>query len=241
METEALSVDPTIVSRYLADQLTDSELAAFEAALAHDPAVLRELEATARLKVGLHRLRATGELDELLREAPAVPSFTWIAVAAGVVALGIGIALWRPTSEPVGRPFLATASSMLSNEAGRPLPLSGAYVVMRTRAEELTRIELPPGRAAIELRVFPQLMTQPPTYRATLIREVPGSAANESAAVLRGLHSDQEGFVRLYVDSAKLRTGRYRLVLGGETAEADNSETFELNVVPRAADGGGLQ
>ena len=48
--------DPTMASRYLADQLSDSEREAFEASLLRNPDVARELEATARMKVGLGRL-----------------------------------------------------------------------------------------------------------------------------------------------------------------------------------------
>ena len=59
--------DPTIASRYLAGQLTDAERAAYEAELEKDSKALRELEATARLKVGLERLRETGQLDDMLR------------------------------------------------------------------------------------------------------------------------------------------------------------------------------
>lgn len=232
MGTEALNLDPTIASRYLADQLTDSERDAFEAALARDPAVLRELEATARFKIGLQRLRAGGQLDELLRESPLRRPRNWLAVAAAVVGLAMGIAFWRLASEPVGRPFLAATLSALPDETGHPLPLSGAHVVFRTRAETFTRIELPPTRSAIELRVFPELATQPRNYRASLMR-YPRMASGEPAAVLRGLHSDHDGFVHLYVDSAKLTAGRYRLVLSGENAESDNSETFDLNVVSR--------
>jgi hypothetical protein len=229
MERETRSLDPTLANRYLSGQLTDSERDAFEFALASNRAVLRELEATARLKIGLLRLRASGELDELLQEVPWHRSPTWFALAAVLACLIVGIAFWRWGLEPVGRPLLAATPSALLDEAGHPLPLSGAYVAVHTRAETFAHIELPPGRSAIELRVFPQMVTGPTGYRAYLMR-FPRNVSREQAAALRDLQPDREGFVHLYVDSARLAAGRYELVLS-DNANGDDRETFELDVV----------
>ena len=233
METQALNSDPTTASRYLADQLTDTEREAFEAALERDPDVLRELEATARFKMGLHQLRAKGELDELLRSQPAWP---WIAMAATLGGIVIGVALWRLAPGPSAGPLLAATASAFSNDAGHPLPLSGAFVVYRTRGSSSTNIELPSNRAAIELRVFPELTPQPPSYSARLSPLASNGSAPPTEA-LRGIVPDQEGFVHLYVDSSSLTVGRYQLVLNGEPAKSDNSETFDLNVVSGSARG----
>src|SRR5256885_228405 len=66
MNTQSLIDDPTRASRYLAGQLSEAECADYEAHFAADPEALAELEATARLKIGLQRLRRTGEISELL-------------------------------------------------------------------------------------------------------------------------------------------------------------------------------
>ncbi len=63
--TKLFSDDPTIVNRYLAGQLDDAERVVFEAELARNPAALAELEATARLKVGLELCKGSGVPCEL--------------------------------------------------------------------------------------------------------------------------------------------------------------------------------
>jgi hypothetical protein len=66
MKKQSLVHDPTQASRYLADQLTEAECAEYEARFIKDPEAIAELEATARFKIGLQRLRRSGELSALL-------------------------------------------------------------------------------------------------------------------------------------------------------------------------------
>src|SRR5262245_12976046 len=115
MKIQSLIDDPTRASRYLAGQLSDAESMAYEARFAEDPDALAELEATARLKIGLQRLRRNGELSELLTSASSTsPNRTWmLAMAAGVVAAVIGLSLWFPrtgpfTVSPAAAPVLAS-------------------------------------------------------------------------------------------------------------------------------------
>src|SRR5215472_18231983 len=98
MKMQSLIDDPTRASRYLADQLSDAECAEYEARFTQDPEAVAELEATARLKIGLERLRRDGQLSELISGPGAPhPGRTWVlALAAGVAAMVIGISLWFP-------------------------------------------------------------------------------------------------------------------------------------------------
>src|SRR5262249_37968305 len=66
MKMQPLIDDPTRASRYLADQLSEAECAEYEARITEDPDTVAELEATARLKIGLQRLRRSGELSALI-------------------------------------------------------------------------------------------------------------------------------------------------------------------------------
>ena len=103
MKTQSLIDDPTRASRYLADQLTDAECAEYEARFVEDPDAVAELEATARLKIGLQRLRSNGELSELIAGTAAPqPNRTWmLAMAAGIAAVVIGVSLWFPRTGPI--------------------------------------------------------------------------------------------------------------------------------------------
>src|SRR5689334_15311794 len=105
MKMQSLIDDPTKASRYLADQLSEAECAEYEARFTHDPDAIAELEATARLKIGLQRLRRSGELSELIAAgSPAGPTRTWmLAMAASVVAVVIGVSLWFPRSHVASR------------------------------------------------------------------------------------------------------------------------------------------
>ena len=145
--------DPTVVNRYLADQLTDAERSAFEARLALDPDVLRELEATARLKAGLQKLRDTGQLDALVAEQRSrTPLFFSAAAAVAVLVLGISLLRWNADG---GAPMLAASISKLVDQSGSPLPIASTYAVFRKRADAYdAEIELPASRQAIELRVL---------------------------------------------------------------------------------------
>src|SRR3984885_1843085 len=113
MKIHSLIADPTRASRYLADQLTDAECAEYEARFVEDPDAVAELEATARLKIGLQRLRRNGELGELIAGTAAPhPTRTWmLAMAASIVAVVIGVSLWFPRTGPLSAPVLASAAS----------------------------------------------------------------------------------------------------------------------------------
>mgnify|MGYP003577986533 CR=1 FL=1 len=66
MQTETrIQDDPGLASRYLAGQLSPAELQAYEQHLLENPDAVRELEATARMKVGLASLRDSGKLEKL--------------------------------------------------------------------------------------------------------------------------------------------------------------------------------
>src|SRR5688572_1660911 len=134
--------DPTMANRYLADQLTEAERQELEARLVEDPGVLRELEATARFKLGLLKLRETGRLDELAapRSWRRPPWLLNVAAAAAILLLGIGLLRWN--MEPP--PMIASELSSLLDSEGNRLPLSRAYAVMRKRGPAYDAvIELP--------------------------------------------------------------------------------------------------
>jgi hypothetical protein len=224
----------TIASRYLADQLTDTERAAYEVALAEDPEILRELEATARMKVGLARLRTTGELQVLLRQSRFFQPQVLVAMAATVAAIVIGIGLWR-TSFNVGTPqLLAATLGALKNEAGQVLPLAATEAAYRKRAEDYDALlALPSGRVAVELRVFPQTPAPSGRYRIALSR-IGDDESNHPVASISGLPASGDGFVEIFMDASKMSAGRYRVVIADSLAPQNGagSESLIIKVVP---------
>jgi hypothetical protein len=235
MKHQSLIDDPTRASRYLADQLTDAECAAYEARFVEDPDTVAELEATARLKIGLQRLRRNGELSELIAGAATPPpTRSWmLAMAASVAAVVIGVSLWFPRTGPMSVPVLASAASAFKDRSGHSLSVLATAPLFRTRAEKYDAvIELPATRGAIKLRVLPSTPAQSARYQASLARIKDDDTSERIVAIEDLKPSAEDGFVDLYADSSLLTPGRYQLILT-RTANgpaAGDSDTFVIKV-----------
>lgn len=230
-DTNRIQDDATIASRYLGGQLSDSERRAYEQYIIENPDAVQELEATARMKVGLANLRETGRLEELLRPHPErMGRPAALAVAASIAMVAIGVALWRSASTPDGATLMA-ATALLTDQSGRPLAPGSSYALLRTRAPDYDAlVELPATPQAIELRVRPESAAE--AYRATLSRIHPDGSVVQIAAV-SDLRTESDRFVRLYVDSSRLEPGPYLLVLSGQQSGAGEISTsaFRLKVL----------
>jgi hypothetical protein len=218
--------DEHMVARYLAGQLDEAESTAFEARYAQDPAIVKDLERTLRLKEGLAILKERGELESLLRSRPA-----WqpaLALAAGLAVLVIGVLLW------VGRAVTPIAGTIaaLTEHRGSPLRVANTYVLARTRGPAPSMaVALPKEPAAIELRMIPSSRPQDGAFHIVLSQL---DAANVAAPVgdTRAAASSEDGFVTAYIDSASLSLGRYLIELQPEHPAAPGTPTdrFILDV-----------
>lgn len=230
MQTETrIQDDPGLASRYLAGQLSSAELQAYEQHLLENPDAVRELEATARMKVGLANLRDTGQLDKLLR--PRTPMrLRWPALAAAA-ALVLVIGLWRGGDAPRETTLVATATELV-DRTGRPLAPGSSYALLRTRSSSYdAEIQLPPDPHAIELRVRPE--TPALVYSVALSRIHPDASVVQIGTVSE-LKAEADGFVRLYVDSSRLEAGPYLLVITpAEDRTAASTTAFRIKVVAR--------
>jgi hypothetical protein len=233
MKMPSLIDDPTRASRYLADQLSEAECAEYEARITQDPETVAELEATARLKIGLKRLRQSGELGELLAgSGTAPPNRTWVlALAAGLAAVIIGVTVWFPRSHVSAEPVLASAATALRDHSGHSLSVLSTTALFRTRAERYDAvIDLPATRGAIRLRVLPSAPSGSARYQAALAR-IRDDDSSEPAVAVKDLQpSSEDGFVDIYADSSLLAPGRYRLILTREAGGTAESDTFVIKV-----------
>lgn len=223
--------DHHIVARYLADQLSDVERQAFEAYYLEHPDVVQEMEATARLKVGLMQLRDSGELDTLLKQRPRFPQQRYLAIAAGIAVMAVGTLLWFNRG-PAAQPLMVASATSLFDRLGDPLPISSTHTILRTRsATDDAEIDLPRSPQTIELRVLPETPAQPARYRAVLSSISQDNALREVAAIVE-LEPEADGFVPLYLNSARLEQGRYRLTLSGDsgTSAADAASDFLIRI-----------
>ena len=231
MATSIFRDNATIASRYLADQLTDAERTAYEAALAEDPEILRELEATARMKVGLARLRSTGGLQSLLRPSGPFQTQFLVALAATVAAIVIGIGLWRSSIQTTRPESLAGTLGALRSQVAYAMPLASTQAVFRKRDDAYDAlVTLPAARAAIELRDLTDPVSPSGHLRASLLR-IGDSTPDKTVASLAGLRPAADGFVELFVDSSILMPGRYRLFLSSEAWSGDSGNSYLIAVV----------
>ncbi len=228
--------DPTRASRYLADQLSEAECAEYEARFTQDPEAVAELEATARLKIGLKRLRQSGELSELIAGtgSPSSNRTLMLAMAAGIAAVVIGVSLWFPHVFPSGSaPILASRITGLTDRNGHGLSVVSTTPLFRTRAERYDAvIDLPPSRGAIRLRLLPSRPADSAHYQATLARIRDDDSPEAPVAIGNLQPSAEDGFVDVYADSSLLSPGRYRISLTRETggAAGEDSDTFVVKV-----------
>jgi hypothetical protein len=229
METR-IQDDPELASRYLAGQLSPGELQAYEQHLLENPDAVRELEATARMKVGMANLRDTGQLDRLL-QARDTRNWQWPALAGAAALIVIAVGLWRGGGEPRTTALVAAATE-LTDQSGRPLIAGSSYAVLRTRSSAYdAAIALPPEPRAIELRVLPEVAA--PAYGVALSRIQPDGSVTQIGSITE-LTTGTDGFVRLYVDSSRLEAGPYLLVITPTADRAAASATaFRIKVGAR--------
>ncbi|HKU15749.1 MAG TPA: hypothetical protein VJQ52_15235 [Steroidobacteraceae bacterium] len=216
--------DRHIVARYLAGQLSDPERQSFEAYYLAHPDVVQDLEAVARLKVGLMRLEESGELGTLIAAPRRAPrNYYFLAAAAAVVAAVAVLFLYLRESPQ--RPMLAASAGGLVDRSGASLPVTATHLLMRTRSAASYDTEIAVGDSpqAIELRVLPEVEAQPPRYHVELASAVAGSKPRVVAAV-GDLAPGEDGFVPVYLDASGLKPGTYVLTIAGEAGSSASSE-----------------
>jgi hypothetical protein len=231
MQTDTrIQEDPGLASRYLAGQLGPAELQAYEQHLLENPDAVKELEATARMKVGLASLRDSGQLEALLR-TPTRLRWQWPALAAAAALVVIAVGLWRGGDVPRATTLAATATELI-DRSGQRLAAGSSYALLRTRSSAYDAVmELPPQPRAIELRVRPEVPAS--AYGVALSRIQPDGSVSQIGNV-RELRTESDGFVRLYVDSSRLEAGPYLLVITpAEDRTAASTTAFRIKVVAR--------
>lgn len=229
MQTETrLQDDPGLASRYLAGQLSPGELQAYEQHLLENPDAVSELEATARMKVGLANLRDTGQLEKLL-QARTTLSRRWPALAAAAALIVIAVGLWRGVEAPRDTTLVATASELM-DRSGRPLAAGSSYALLRTRSSAYDAvIELPSEPRAIELRVLPEAVAS--VYSVALSQIRPNGSVIQIGSVSE-LEARPDGFVQLYVHSSRLEAGPYLVVIApAQDRAATSTSAFRVKVV----------
>jgi hypothetical protein len=221
----------TTASRYLANQLSDAERTDYEALLTNSTEALAELEATARLKVGLERLREEQEIPVLLRRPSSSRWTSWLPLAAGVAALCIGTALWRSDRAAPG-PLFESSMNALVDVSGHPLRITATTALYRKRTGVLDAvIELPPARGILEWRSTASPGAEPQRY-SVVLSLVGEDETLRTVGAIDGLIPDNDGVIKWYTDTSRLIPGRYKLTLRKQSQRGQPAapETFLINI-----------
>ena len=225
--------DHHVVARYLAEQLSEADRAAFEAYRAEHPEIVRELEAAARFKVGLAQLSEAGELKAVLEGSQGSrrsPVMRYAGVVAGLAAAGIVVLAGFNLLQV---PVIGVTPASVSGRFRAELPATGPYELIRFRSEARfdAQLTLPAQPAAITLRVLPETENAD-RYRVEL-RSIADSQA-KTVASADGLAPGADHFVVIYLNSSQLAPGTYELVVAPQNAASRQEESvFRIGVAPR--------
>ena len=220
--------DNHIVARYLADQLSEEERVAFEAYYLEHPDVVEEMEAAARFKAGMLELQRLGELETPAkrRSASVLP---YLAVAAGIAAIALVIVFVADREPPTSWILAATPPIPLAKDhAG--LAVASTHQILRTRSSGPDAIiDLPETAQAIKLEILPEVEGVSSKYRVALVRRERGEG--QLLAEIGDLSMNDDGFVQVYLNSARLEPGMYLLNLSSDaSAGAQETSGFSLRV-----------
>jgi hypothetical protein len=220
-------------NRYLSGRLDDAECAEFEKRLVREPELIRELEAIARFKVGMQVLEERGELDAAVRGPHW--SFRYLAVAAAIGVLAIGLLTFRSFVAPSERSMLAVVPAALTDRQGAVLPSAGSFTVLRKRVTTADAvIDLPPANGAIELKVLPEIPAPADGYRVSIWQQqAAGTEARRLGSVTHVMPA-ADGFLVVFMDTTALTQGEYLLVVSRTDAEdrPDRGDVFRINMNP---------
>ena len=224
-------------ARYLADQLSAADAAAFEARVAAQPQLYRDIDVALRLKEGLATLQERGELAPLLaRDRRRVFAAAAIAAAIALVVGALWLGRTAPHAEAV---ILASAEAALLDASGKQLPVAARVTLVRTRGGvQANEVTLPAARAALELALVPPSIDGRVRYRVSLNRTESGGSVAKVGEI-RDVTVDASGYVHLFIDAATMTPGIYAIALQAEGDE-DRAPRGEVGfvVLPARMSGG---
>jgi hypothetical protein len=213
----------TLVQDFIVGRLSDDECRAFEDRLVRDPALVRALEQSLRMREGLQQLRSQGYFRKAGSRKSWSPT-TWVPTLAAAAVAALALFLWVPR---VGGPAAALMSAPESfASAGVAPSIAAHFTFVTTRSGAVPDLELPPS-GLIELRVAPSTHAAELRYRVTLVRHGPSV---DTVGSVSGLAPGADGYVHCYADAARLAAGGYVLRLQPDTNTPGTTDVFPFNL-----------
>jgi hypothetical protein len=215
--------DFTTVQDFIVGRLPDDERRAFEDRLVRDPALVRELEQSLRMREGLQQLRTRGYIG---KPAARGGRFRlWVPVLAAAAGAGLALFLWLSR---VTGPSPILTPALESRAAADVTPLVTAHFTFISVRGAAPDLDLP-SAGLIEIRAAPSMRETVHRYRVTLVRQQDGGLA-EPVAALAGLALSADGYVHCYADASRLTQGSYILRTEPDTDTPGAAEVFPFNL-----------
>jgi hypothetical protein len=213
----------TLVQDFIVGRLSDDECRAFEDRLVRDPALVRALEQSLRMREGLQQLRSQGYFRKAASRKSLSPT-TWVPALAAAAVAALALFLWVPR---VGGPAAALMSAPESFAAAGVAPsIAAHFTFVTTRSGSAPDLELP-ASGLIEFRVAPSTHAAEQRYRITLVRHGPSA---DTVGSVSGLAPGADGYVHCYADAARLAAGGYVLRLQPDTNAPGTTDVFPFSL-----------
>jgi hypothetical protein len=189
--------------------MTEDEAATFETIMLSEPTVAADVDFRHRVKAGLERLEASGELAPILAGAGPRRIFTFAAAASALLA--VMAATWVLT-RPVA---VATADRGASQ----------SFMLVSTRSGDTPVLTINAGMESVVLRV--PVDADQATYLAHIEPAVNGTMPPEAKAFDRTAAPAGDGTVEVTLKADELSPGIYTLQLSGSDG---TSQTLPFEV-----------
>ena len=210
---------------FIVGRLSDSERREFEDRLVREPALVRELEQSLRMREGLQQLRAQGYFAKPLRGA----NVRWVPLLVAAAGAGVAVFLWL--ARITGPTPILIRSLESSTTADMRSLVAAHFTFVSMRGSPAPDLDLP-AAGLIEIRAAPSARATTQRYRMTLLRQEDGGSP-QTVAVADGLSAGTDGYVHCYADASRLSPGSYLLRVEPEATVAGAAEAFAFNLRSR--------
>jgi hypothetical protein len=220
------SGDFATLQDFIVGRLSDNERQMFEERLVRDPALVRELEQSLRMREGLQQLRARGYFKTARPRGTRLR--VWLPALAAAASAGFVLFLWL--SRSVG-PSSILMASLGPLGAANSRPVAAHFTFVSMRGASVPDLDLP-AAGYIELRVAPDTLSAARRYRVSLVRQQNGTV-EKSVAAVADLAVGADGYVHCYADATRLAAGSYVLRMQPDINIPGTPEIFPFTLRPR--------
>jgi len=215
--------DFTTLQDFIAGRLSDDEHRAFEQRLVREPALVRELEHSLRMREGLQQLHTQRYFEKAASRGGSLR--VWVSTLAAAACAALALFLWLSrVSAP--SPILMSAESRAGADV-RPM-VAAHFTFVPMRGSSAPDLKLP-SAGLIEIRAAPSMRQTVHRFRVTLLRQNDRGVA-EPVASLAALALGADGYVHCYADATRLSEGSYILRAQPDPDAPGMAEVFPFNL-----------